>query len=103
MAYRLLQILSMVLALFSTNVHASENASLDPQTILAVSKVTGACGILDEMLDFQKKLKMDGGNEFVARFWQTEAARQGKTVKELSDSCDIAILTYEKMWKAMEK
>lgn len=82
--------------------NAKAKDGIEPQGILAVSKIAGACGILDQMIDFQKKTKMPGGDEFVTRFWQTEAARQGKTVEKMSSDCDDAILGYDKMWKASE-
>ncbi len=84
-------------------VASSKAEELKPQGILAVAKIAGSCGILDEMIDFQKKTKLEGGNLFVTRFWETEAARRGMTVKEMSNQCDQAILSYDEMWKSVEK
>ncbi len=72
------------------------------QEIMAVSKVAGACGILDSMLHFQKTTKMSGGNEFTTRFWVAEAARLGLSMQQYSDRCNKAITTYDKFWKALE-
>ena len=64
--------------------------------------MTGACGVLDSVIDFQSKTKMLGGNEFVARFWAVEAARLGYSVQELSDVCDRSITIYDRLWKDFE-
>jgi hypothetical protein len=81
---------------------AAEEEKIDPQAPLAIAKIAGACGIMDEMIDFQKKTQLEGGNEFVTRFWQAESARQGKTVEQMSDDCNKAIAMYGQLWKAME-
>jgi len=85
------------------NDHSPADESIDGQGILAIAKIAGACGILDSMIDFQAKTKMEGGDEFVTRFWQVEAARLGKTVEELSNTCNGAISTYDKFWDATEQ
>ncbi len=82
---------------------ANAEEPVEPQGVLAVAKMAGACGILDSMIDFQAKTKMNGGNEFVTRFWEVEAARLGMTVKQLSDQCNGAISSYDKLWNAIEK
>jgi len=81
-------------------VHAQEK--MEPQAILATAKIAGACGILDEMIDFQRKTKLPGGDEFVSRFWLAESARRGMTVKEVSDQCNKAISIYDSLWKAAQ-
>jgi hypothetical protein len=48
---------------------------ISAQEIMAVGKMTGACGILDSMINFQKTTRMEGGEAFVLRFWEVEAAR----------------------------
>ena len=68
----------------------------------AVSKIAGACGILDSMLYFQKTTKMSGGDEFVVRFWTVEAARLGLSMQQYSDKCNQSITLYDKFWKALE-
>lgn len=72
------------------------------QGVLAIAKYAGACGILDSMVHFQKTTKMPGGDEFVARFWATEATRLGLSVQQLSDRCNQSITAYDQLWKAME-
>jgi len=92
---------SLTLVLFSFRAEAADQ--LEPQAVLAIAKIAGSCGILDEMLTFQKKTRMKGGEAFVERFWETEAARRGVTVKQMSDDCDHAINSYNTLWKSMEK
>lgn len=64
-------------------------------SLLVEAKFTGACGVLDSLINFQSRTQMPGGDAFVARFWATEAARLGLNVKQLSAQCDSAILGYE--------
>jgi hypothetical protein len=91
----------LVLTLSMPSVLRAED-KIDPQGVLAIAKITGACGIMDEMISFQTKTKMAGGDDFVARFWQAESARQGKTVQQMSDDCNKAIGAYDNLWKSME-
>ena len=69
------------------------------QTALATAKMAGACGILDQMIHFQKTTRIEGGDLFVTRFWETEAARLGMDVQGLSNLCDKSILTYESLFQ----
>jgi len=96
---RLLLVLA-VLIFFTFQSQA--NDELSGQGFLSTAKMAGACGILGEMMHFQKNTKMQGGNEFVSRFWAAEAARLGLSMQEYSDRCDQAIISYDKLWKAME-
>ena len=86
---------------FSQASYSGEESEL--LTILSTAKIAGACGILDSLIDFQAKTKMNGGNEFVSRFWTLEAARLGLSVEELSNSCNTAVLRYDQYWKIVEK
>lgn len=95
-----LLILALSLTLFSFQANAAEGQSA--QEIMAVSKIAGACGILDSMLYFQKTTKMSGGDEFVVRFWTAEAARLGLSMQQYSDKCNQSITLYDKFWKALE-
>lgn len=47
--------------------------------------------------------KMQGGDEFVSRFWVVEAARLGMSVEQMSKQCDSAVILYDTLWKKMEK
>ena len=72
------------------------------QGTLAVAKFTGTCGILDSMISFQKATQMPGGDDFVARFWATEAARLGLSMQQYSDRCDRSTVMYNQIWKAAD-
>ncbi len=85
----------------SFQVHAKESVS--GQEVLATAKIAGACGILDSLIHFQKTTKMEGGDEFVSRFWAVEATRRGMTVQKMSEQCDGAVTLYDKLWKSMEQ
>lgn len=74
----------------------------DAREVLVTAKYAGACGILTGILDFQRTTKMAGGDEFVARYWNTEAARLGMTVKEMVARCAQSVSLYDALWKAAE-
>lgn len=93
------QPLVLTLALVLTMVSPTVLAQDELPKVLAVAKMAGACGILDQMVHFQGTTKLDGGNLFVTRFWATEAARLGMSTTELSETCDQAIRTYEQLVK----
>ncbi len=97
---KLIMITMLALITFSMNAHAGEE--VDVQGILAIAKMTGACGIMDSMIKLQTSTKMPGGDEFVTRFWEVEAARLGMTVQEMSDQCDKATISYNELWSFAE-
>ncbi len=78
---------------------ASAQEEISLQALMAVSKMAGACGILDEMIHFQEITKMSGGDDFVARFWGAEAARLGLSMQQYSEQCDQALLAYGRFWE----
>lgn len=70
--------------------------------ILSVGKMAGACGILDSLIHFQKTTRMEGGDAFVMRFWEVEATRLGLTAEDLSNKCDQAVTSYDRLWEVAE-
>lgn len=97
---KILAFLSLVF--FYSISFAAETDKAHTRAPLAIAKIAGTCGVMDEMIDFQKKGELEGGDEFVTRFWKTEATRQGKTLQQFSDDCSKAIILYNKMWKNIE-
>ena len=68
------------------------------ESLLVVGKAAGACGILDLQLAFQQSTQMAGGNEFVVRFWTTEAARLGMTLPQYAtEHCKSSLESYGKL------
>lgn len=96
MSYLKALVLVCVLA-FIGSARGDDSPSI--QGMLAISKMAGACGILQQMSAFQAATKLEGGDEFVQRFWSTEAARLGKTPEEYIAGCNSAISAYEKLWE----
>ena len=90
-----------VLGLCSTASTAKDELSM--QGILSVAKMTGACGILQSMSAFQASTLLKGGDQFIERFWSTEAARLEKTPAQYIKDCQASINAYEKMWKLAEE
>jgi hypothetical protein len=76
--------------------HAQQEVS--PQAVLMVANVAGECDVLFYMVEFQKKNNINGGNEYVAKFWSDEAARLGMTVEQMSARCSESAAAYNKLW-----
>lgn len=68
--------------------------------MLDVAKMTGACGILNLMVQFQANTKLEGGDEFVTRFWSTVAAREAVPAEEMVERCNRTIELYNKITEA---
>ncbi len=81
---------------------ASAQDDLSAQGILAIGKMTGACGIMDSMIQFQKTTRMEGGEAFVLRLWEVEAARLGMSVQQLSEQCNKSVSAYDTLWSTAE-
>lgn len=64
--------------------------------MLATGKLSGGCGIFKLQIVFQENTGLPGGNDFIARFWTTEAARLGMSLKEYAEACHKAIENYKK-------
>lgn len=90
----------MLIILIPSSLRA-ENSN-DALTLMATAKYTGACGLMNSMIVFQSQTKMNGGDDFVERFLQTEAARLGMTVEERFKLCDQAISNYDTWFKLMK-
>ncbi len=63
-------------------------------SMMVVAKATGMCGVLSQMINFQETTKMPGGDEFIIRFLNTEAARLGKTVNDYVGECPAIVEKY---------
>ena len=98
MKHPLLVVVCAAAILVGPTVLAQNDQSLPK--VLATAKMAGACGILDQLVVFQGTTKLPGGDDFVARFWATEAARLGMSVKQMSDTCDRAVAGYDPIMKA---
>jgi hypothetical protein len=72
--------------------------ALSLESLLVIGKASGACGILNLQLQFQSNTKMEGGNEFIVRFWTTEAARLGMTLEEYATThCTSSLASYDRV------
>jgi len=70
---------------------------VSPQSVLMIANVAGECDVLYSMVEFQKKNNINGGQEYVAKFWASESAKMGLTVEQLSERCSKASAAYEKL------
>jgi hypothetical protein len=64
-------------------------------SMMVVAKATGMCGVLSQLVRFQETTKMKGGDEFVMRFLNTEAARLGHTVESYIGQCPDIVEKYK--------
>lgn len=92
-------IVACVLLILFTATASIANAEEDDATefladILITAKMTGMCGVIEQMMAFQKATQLEGGDEFIVRFWTTEAARLGWTLEEMVEICNESTENY---------
>ena len=73
---------------------------VSPQGALMVANVAGECDVLYSMVEFQKKNNINGGQEYVAKFWASEAAKMNLTVDQLSARCEKTAAAYDKLYNS---
>src|SRR5258708_5957351 len=78
-----LRMTAFVAALLLTAIPPARAETPSPQTLLMVANVAGECDILYSMVEFQKKSHINGGEEYVAKFWADQSAKLGLTVDQL--------------------
>ena len=78
---------------------AGSEEKLSVREMLSIAKVSGACGIVFQMREFQESTQLEGGQAFVVRFLMAEAARLGQTPQEYIKGCNNATDTYKKLWE----
>ena len=62
--------------------------------LLVTAKAAGMCGVFSQMANFQETTKMPGGDEFIVRFFSTEAARLGHTLESFMQQCPVVVSRY---------
>ena len=62
--------------------------------LIVKAKVAGTCGAMSQLSNFQRTTNMPGGDEFVLRFFRTEATRLGMDLKQFLESCDKITKEY---------
>lgn len=72
-------------------------------SILAVSKMAGLCGAVQQMARFQDATQLTGGNDFIYRFVGTEAARLGIDHQLFLKHCEQAIERYDSYVQAISE
>ncbi len=89
-----------LMMVLSTSAFSSEDKETSKliDELLSTGKLHGLCGSLYQQNIFQKSTKMQGGDEFMQRFWTAEAARLGMTIKEFVESCDFISKKYNKFY-----
>jgi hypothetical protein len=99
----MIKFLFMSILVFSSFSKAEEKQDDMSEIIgmMVVAKATGICGVLSQMINFQETTKMSGGDEFIMRFLNTEAARLGKTVNDYVGDCPVIIEKYNGYMKLL--
>lgn len=98
----MVKILVLVLTCFICveNTEANENQGVID--MLVTAKATGMCGVFKQMSIFQESTQMPGGDEFIVRFLNTEAARLGKTLPQFLEQCQTATKRYVDLMSMLE-
>ncbi len=102
--YQMKNIALVILLLIPYNVQAEEVGKEDMSAItdlMIVAKATGMCGVYRQMAIFQESTKMSGGNEFILRFLNTEAARLGHTPESFMQQCAQVTEKYNNSMKLL--
>jgi hypothetical protein len=96
--------LLIITILFSSMVASEEKSDDDMSAVIemmVVAKATGMCGVLSQLVSFQQTTKMSGGDDFVVRFLNTEAARLGHTMESLIGQCPSVVEKYNSTMKLL--
>ncbi|GAA5446115.1 hypothetical protein Misp06_04324 [Microbulbifer sp. NBRC 101763] len=96
--------LFIFVVLFSGFVVAEDKAQDDMSSVIdmmIVAKATGMCGVLSQLINFQQTTKMAGGDEFLVRFLNTEAARLGHTTESMVGQCPAVVEKYNSTMKLL--
>ncbi len=62
--------------------------------MLANAKLTGACGMLGQQMQFQEFAQMQGAHDFLMKFTEAEAARLEMTMDQYLSACRQATQSY---------
>lgn len=99
---RLSRYVFIPLLLISSTSWAEKSDSESGLELLVTAKMSGACGILGQMVSFQESTKMAGGTQFLNRFMTTEAARLGFTLDQYVANCRAVHEKYQVIYDALE-
>ena len=81
--------------MLSTLTYADEKTDSEfALDLMVTAKATGMCGVFSQMVSFQDSTKMPGGDDFIVRFINTEAARLGYTLDSFMKMCPIIVKKY---------
>jgi hypothetical protein len=100
------KILAVVLLILSSVASAAtaEQSMKNPfQEVMITSKMVGTCGVMQQMVRFQEATKMEGGEDFILRFWSTEATRLGMSTDRFIQVCDNSTSKYDVWEKAIKE
>lgn len=95
--------LVLITALLSWPVSAEEpdSGSEFARSLLVTGKMSGGCGIMKLQIQFQENTGLEGGTNFIARFWTAEAARLGMTLEEYAEQCHKVVGSYREFYNML--
>jgi hypothetical protein len=91
-----LLIVLLTLMCFSSASYANQD---ELNQALAIAKLTGACGVVAQMINLQNMTKLEGGDEFIDRFLKTELARLDISIEQYNKQCTDSVEAYNKLTK----
>jgi hypothetical protein len=94
--------LSALLLTFGVSVWAEKEDEQSTLALLITAKFSGGCGILSQMATFQESTKMEGGDDFLMRFLNTESARLGMSVAQYLEQCRKSGEIYQSYYDALQ-
>ena len=97
-----MQNLALILILLASPFGHANEAAESTLEIMVVSKMTGLCGALSQMVTFQEATKMEGGDAFMIRFFTAEAARLGHTLDAFVEQCKDTTQYYQALYTELE-
>lgn len=71
----------------------------DPvKSLLTIGLMSGTCIVYEDMIAYQKTAKLEGGDEFILRFWSAELAKTGRnSLEEFLSECKVVYETHRSL------
>ena len=68
---------------------------------IIVSKISGMCLAINQMIELRESTNISGGNEFVERYIGTQSETFGVSARELGEKCEVAHGRYRAAYKLL--
>ncbi|MBO6811717.1 MULTISPECIES: hypothetical protein [Marinobacter] len=95
-------LLAIALFSFSLSAQESEDGANLAKRMLVTGKMSGGCGIMQLQIQYQQNTGLEGGTNFIVRFWTAEAARLGMTLDEYAGQCRRVVENYQEFYEMFD-